>query len=150
MKTTMTRTTIRATTDSLGPLRARAADGSAVKYRCEMRGATVLRRSGWTPEMFVRGEPIKVQGAPDRVDPLACYVNTLVLANGRTLTARMFEMQATALWSARSRRVLRRSDRRVARPIRHVTAAYENRAQLARVGGLKSSLSPASEKSAAR
>jgi len=33
----------------------------------------------------VRGEPITVQGAPDRVDPLACYVNTLVLANGRTL-----------------------------------------------------------------
>ena len=64
---------------------ARAADGSAVTYRCEMRGATVLRRSGWTPEMFVRGEPITVQGAPDRVDPLACYVNTLVLANGRTL-----------------------------------------------------------------
>jgi hypothetical protein len=64
---------------------ARAADGSAVTYRCEMRGATVLRRSGWTPAMFVRGEPITVQGAPDRVDPLACYVNTLVLANGRTL-----------------------------------------------------------------
>lgn len=35
--------------------------------------------------MFVRGEPITVQEAPDRVDPLACYVNTLVLANGRTL-----------------------------------------------------------------
>jgi hypothetical protein len=64
---------------------ARAADGSAATYRCEMRGATVLRRSGWTPEMFVRGEPITVQGAPDRVDPLACYVNTLVLADGRTL-----------------------------------------------------------------
>ncbi len=64
---------------------AHAADGTALTYRCEMRGATVLRRSGWTPEMFVRGEPITVQGAPDRVDPLACYVNTLVLANGRTL-----------------------------------------------------------------
>ena len=50
-----------------------------------MRGATVLRRSGWTPEMFVVGEAITVQGAPDRVDPLACYVNTLVLADGRTL-----------------------------------------------------------------
>lgn len=64
---------------------ARGANGSAVTYRCEMRGATVLRRSGWRPEMFVRGEPITVQGAPDRVDPLACYVNTLALANGRNL-----------------------------------------------------------------
>jgi hypothetical protein len=35
--------------------------------------------------MFVRGAPIVVQGAPDRVDPLACYVNTLVFADGRTL-----------------------------------------------------------------
>ena len=54
-------------------------------YRCEMRGATVLRRSGWTPEMFVVGARITVQGAPDRVDPHLCYVNTLVLADGRTL-----------------------------------------------------------------
>jgi len=64
---------------------ARSTDGALVTYRCEMRGATVLRRSGWTPEMFVAGEAITVQGAPDRLDPLACYVNTLVLADGRTL-----------------------------------------------------------------
>jgi hypothetical protein len=64
---------------------ARNGDGSTAEYRCEMRGATVLRRSGWTPEMFVAGESITVQGAPDREDPLACYVNTLVLADGRTL-----------------------------------------------------------------
>ena len=63
----------------------RNADGSIAHYRCEMRGATVLRRSGWTPELFVVGEPIVVQGAPDHVDPLACYVNTLVLTDGRTL-----------------------------------------------------------------
>src|SRR5690349_10772470 len=64
---------------------ARDAAGATVEYRCEMRGATVLRRSGWTPEMFVAGEPITVQGAPDRFDPLACYVNTLSLADGRSL-----------------------------------------------------------------
>jgi hypothetical protein len=50
-----------------------------------MRGATVLRRSGWSPELFVVGAPITVQGAPARLDPFACYVNTLVLADGRTL-----------------------------------------------------------------
>ena len=32
-----------------------APDGRVTLYRCEMRGATVLRRSGWTPEMFVVG-----------------------------------------------------------------------------------------------
>ena len=62
-----------------------APDGKVTLYRCEMRGATVLRRSGWTPEMFVVGDRITVQGAPDRVDPHACYVNTLVLADGRKL-----------------------------------------------------------------
>jgi hypothetical protein len=64
---------------------ARDAGGAAVEYRCEMRGATVLRRSGWTPEMFVAGTPITVQGAPDREDPFACYVNTLVFSDGRAL-----------------------------------------------------------------
>ena len=63
---------------------AAGADGSIAEFRCEMRGATVLRRSGWTQEMFVVGQAITVQGAPDRIDPLACYVNTLVLADGRT------------------------------------------------------------------
>lgn len=62
-----------------------APDGTVTLYRCEMRGATVLRRSGWTPEMFVAGARITVQGAPDRVDPHLCYVNTLVLADGRKL-----------------------------------------------------------------
>jgi hypothetical protein len=62
-----------------------APDGRTELYRCEMRGATVLRRSGWTPEMFVVGQPITVQGAPDRNDPHACYVNTLRLADGSTL-----------------------------------------------------------------
>ena len=60
-------------------------DGRVALYRCEMRGATVLRRSGWSPEMFVVGQRITVQGAPDRDDPHACYVNTIVLADGRTL-----------------------------------------------------------------
>jgi hypothetical protein len=78
---------------------ARNVEGSVVTYRCEMRGATVLRRSGWTPDLFVVGEPITVQGAPDRVDPLACYVNTLVLADGRTFdryTQRIVEPAGSA------------------------------------------------------
>ena len=29
------------------------ADGKVIAMRCEMRAATLLRRSGWTPEMFV-------------------------------------------------------------------------------------------------
>jgi hypothetical protein len=58
------------------------ANGVASTYRCEMRGATVLRRSGWTADMFVPGEEITVQAAPDHNDPHSCYVNTLILASG--------------------------------------------------------------------
>jgi len=60
------------------------ADGAKTPYRCEMRAATVLRRSGWSPEMFKPGEPIEVTGAPDRFDAHSCYVNTVVFADGTT------------------------------------------------------------------
>jgi hypothetical protein len=60
------------------------ADGTKVAKRCEMRAATVLRRSGWTAEMFKTGEPIKIEGAPDRFDVNSCYVHTVVFADGTT------------------------------------------------------------------
>jgi hypothetical protein len=61
------------------------ADGRAVEYKCEMRSATTLRRSGWTPEMFAAGTPVTLQGAPDRVDPYSCYTSTLLFADGTQL-----------------------------------------------------------------
>ena len=39
-------------------------DGKVIAMKCEMRSATVLRRSGWSPEMFVPGASIKVTGHP--------------------------------------------------------------------------------------
>ena len=60
------------------------ADGTKVAKRCEMRAATVLRRSGWSPEMFKAGELIKIEGAPDRFDVNSCYVHTVVFADGTT------------------------------------------------------------------
>jgi hypothetical protein len=58
-------------------------DGKVTKYRCEMRSATVLRRSGWSPEMFKKGERLTVEGSPDRNDPTSCYLNTIVFADGK-------------------------------------------------------------------
>jgi hypothetical protein len=58
-------------------------DGKVTKYRCEMRAATVLRRSGWSPEMFKKGERLTFEGAPDRNDPTSCYLNTIVFADGK-------------------------------------------------------------------
>lgn len=60
-------------------------DGRAVSWRCEMRGATVLRRSGWTPEMFPAGMRITVTGSPDRRDPTTCYLGTAIFPDGSSI-----------------------------------------------------------------
>ena len=57
-------------------------DGKVSHYRCEMRSATVLRRSGWKEAMFKPGQQIKIEGQPDRKDPNSCYLNTIVLQDG--------------------------------------------------------------------
>jgi hypothetical protein len=55
------------------------ADGKVQPMRCEMRAATVLRRSGWSEEMFVPGKHVEVMGNPHRDDPASCYIETLKL-----------------------------------------------------------------------
>ena len=58
------------------------ASGKVSKHRCEMRSAHVLRRSGWTNDMFKAGERIDVTASPDRADPNSCYLQTILFANG--------------------------------------------------------------------
>ena len=58
------------------------ADGRVEAWKCELRGATVLRRSGWTPEMFAPGGRVTITGAPDRFEPNTCYLGTIVFADG--------------------------------------------------------------------
>ena len=58
--------------------------GSAQSWRCELRAATVLRRSGWTPEMFAAGTRLTITGLPDRNDARSCYVSNILFADGRT------------------------------------------------------------------
>ena len=53
-------------------------DGRVTRWQCELRGASVLRRSGWTPEMFAPGTRITITGAPDRFQPNTCYLGTAV------------------------------------------------------------------------
>lgn len=57
-------------------------DGSIRKMGCEMRAATVLRRSGWSPEMFPPGVTVEITGRPHRDDPTSCYVETISLGDG--------------------------------------------------------------------
>ena len=58
---------------------AMAADGKVTKMRCEMRAATVLRRSGWSAEMFTPGKHVAISGNAHRDDPASCYIETLTL-----------------------------------------------------------------------
>jgi len=62
-----------------------AADGTKSQHRCELRSATTLRRSGWTPEMFAAGQTITIEGSPDRAEKGACYVSTIKFGDGTVL-----------------------------------------------------------------
>jgi hypothetical protein len=72
--------------DATGP------DGKVHAYRCEMRSATVLRRSGWKEEMFEPGLTITIEAQPDRKDPNSCYLNTIVLQYGQLGFTRTIHM----------------------------------------------------------
>src|SRR5688572_28969851 len=61
------------------------ANGAPIAMQCEMRAATVLRRSGWSPDMFVPGVAIKIHGRPHRDDPHYCYADTLTIGDAPTL-----------------------------------------------------------------
>lgn len=57
-------------------------DGSVENWRCEMRAATVLKRSGWSEDMFSPGTPIRIEGVPARREPFGCYINRFQLGEG--------------------------------------------------------------------
>jgi len=58
------------------------ATGKVSHHRCEMRSVHVLRRSGWSQELFPVGQKITVEAAPDKIDPSSCYLNTIKFDNG--------------------------------------------------------------------
>jgi len=57
-------------------------DGKVSHHRCEMRSLNVLRRSGWTKELFPVGQQITVEASPHRTDPDICYLQTILAADG--------------------------------------------------------------------
>lgn len=56
--------------------------GRIEHHRCEMRSVHVLRRSGWTKERFPVGQQVTIEASPNRTDPLSCYLQTIVAADG--------------------------------------------------------------------
>ncbi len=61
------------------------ADGSHSNWKCELRAATVLKRSGWSKEMFSIGSQVVVTGSPDRFEQNTCYLSAIQFANGTSM-----------------------------------------------------------------
>jgi hypothetical protein len=61
------------------------ANGETTPWRCEMRAATVLKRSGWSQALFENGSQVRITGSPDRNEPHTCYLGTIVFADGSSM-----------------------------------------------------------------
>lgn len=61
-------------------------NGNVVNWHCELRGANVLRRSGWTKEMFEAGTAIVVTGNMSRKEDNGCYVETIALGGAQAFS----------------------------------------------------------------
>ena len=57
------------------------AAGETVAMRCEMRAATLMRRSGQTEETFVIGAEATVFGFGHRDDPASCYLEDITIGD---------------------------------------------------------------------
>lgn len=57
------------------------ASGEVIEMRCEMRAATLMRRSGWTREMFATGAKVTIYGFMHREDPGSCYVEDITIGD---------------------------------------------------------------------
>ena len=76
-------------------------NGEVATWNCEMRASSVLRRSGWTPEMFANGTPVHIEGVAARRDPLGCYIETISFKGGAPIEryAQLSEAQIDDLLS---------------------------------------------------
>jgi len=59
--------------------------GETLAMRCEMRAATLMRRSGWTKEMFIPGAPATIYGFRHRDDPASCYLEDITIGDAPAL-----------------------------------------------------------------
>ena len=54
-------------------------DGKPFAMRCEMRAATLIKRSGWKTDEFLAGRHIDFHGHPHRDDPHSCYLESVTI-----------------------------------------------------------------------
>jgi hypothetical protein len=61
------------------------ADGKPFPMRCEMRAATLIKRSGWDLEQFVPGRRVDIHAHPHRDDPHSCYLESVTIGGAPAL-----------------------------------------------------------------
>jgi hypothetical protein len=71
------------------------ADGKVQHMRCEMRAATLIKRSGWSVDMFKVGSTVHIEGNPHRDDPGACYIENFSI-DGGTMVNRNDQVSSAA------------------------------------------------------
>ena len=82
------------------------ASGKKSHMRCEMRAATLLKRSGWSAEMFKVGSRVEIEGHPHRTDAQACYVENFKIGDAPTVNRNdQFESKARVDTSKRPLRL---------------------------------------------
>lgn len=59
--------------------------GGTIAMRCEMRAATLMRRSGWSKEMFTPGARATIYGFRHRQDPGSCYLEEIKIGDAAEL-----------------------------------------------------------------
>ena len=62
--------------------------GEDEQWRCELRSGSLLKRAGWSADMFAPGTQIIVTGSPDRRDPKTCYAQSISFEDGRVVRRR--------------------------------------------------------------
>ena len=60
-------------------------DGTVTPWRCELQAGSLLRRAGWTEELFPIGGTIAVSGDQGVREEHACALRTVILADGSVL-----------------------------------------------------------------
>jgi Family of unknown function (DUF6152) len=83
------------------------AKGKKSLMRCEMRAATLIKRSGWSKEMFKVGSRVEIEGHPHRTDATACYIETFKIGDAPKMN-RNDQIQTKAVDT--SKRTLRLAD----------------------------------------
>lgn len=60
-------------------------EGKEEQWRCELRSGSLLKRKGWTEEMFEPGTKLRIFGSPDRRDPQTVYTETITFEDGTVI-----------------------------------------------------------------